>query len=132
GITSQTVVFLCTDIAECYQTLGALHQIWQREVLSFQDYINAPRINGYRGLHTTIIMEGGVRVRCKIRTDQMQVYARKGISMHCFDRTALGVTEYLPWTKRILPLSEDTAERSEDFWSSLQSDILGESMVIHG
>lgn len=132
GITSQTIVFICDDINHCYQTLGALHQTWKRETLSFQDFINSPMINGYTGLHTTIIMGGGMRVRCKIRTTDMQNYARRGVTLRCFDSMMLGVTEYLPWTHRIAPLSQDTTDRSEDFWTSLQSDILGESIMIHG
>jgi len=61
----------------------------------------------------------------------MHTYARKGITTKCFDSEAIGLLEYLPWAERISPLSEDTAQRSEEFWQNLQSDILGESIVIH-
>lgn len=134
GIPDVTVVFICPDIDTCYRTMGALHQLWRRETLSFQDYINAPRINGYRGLHTTVILSEGTRVRCKIRCQEMHAYARRGIAMLCFDRpdSAHGFLDALPWMRRISPLAEDTGDRSTDFWQSLQSDILGESMVIHG
>ena len=133
GITDMVVVFLCTDISECYQILGALHQTHPRETLSFQDFINAPMINGYRGMHTTLILEKGTRVRCKIRTEDMHDYARNGIATLCFDDKAMGVMDYLlPWTEHIAPLSEDTETRSTDFWESLQNDILGESIIIHG
>ncbi len=64
GLSFITIAIECDDIDGCYRALGALHQLWQREVLSFQDYINAPRLNGYQGLHTTIIAEDGTRVRC--------------------------------------------------------------------
>lgn len=131
GLTSMTAVFLCDDIPSCYQVLGALHQDWRREALSFQDFINSSMINGYQGVHTTIILEDGTRVRCKIRTRAMQEYARKGVATQCFDQEALGILRYLPWAQRISPLASDTAERSKDFWESLQSDILGDSIVIH-
>lgn len=131
GLTSITAVFLCDDIPSCYQILGALHQDWRREALSFQDFINSPMINGYQGVHTTIILEDGTRVRCKIRTHAMQEYARKGVATQCFDQEALGILRYLPWAQRISPLASDTMERSKDFWESLQSDILGDSIVIH-
>ncbi len=132
GLSDITVVFFARDEDECYRILGLLHQIWQRETLSFQDFINSPAINGYKGLHTTVILEDGTRVRCKIRTKDMHEYARKGIASRCFDRRAGGVTDYLPWTERIQALSKDTADRSKRFWQSLQSDILGESIVVHG
>ncbi|OIO53504.1 hypothetical protein AUJ46_04875 [Candidatus Peregrinibacteria bacterium CG1_02_54_53] len=127
-----TCAFLCKDISQCYETLGILHQKWQHEILSFKDFINAPAINGYRGLHTTIILEKGTRVRCKIRTKEMQKYARKGVSTLCFDHKAIGIMNYLPWTERIAPLSKDTADKSQEFWDSLQNDILGKSIFIYG
>ncbi len=132
GLPALTCVFLCPDVDACYRTMGTLHQLWKREALSFQDYINAPQINGYQGLHTTVILEDGMRVRCKIRTEEMHAYARKGIAVHCFNRKTRGVMSTLAWTERISPLAEDTKERSSEFWQSLQSDILGESIVIHG
>ena len=132
GISAITIVFICPEILDCFHILGVLHQLWKRESLSFQDFINSPRINGYRGLHTTIILEDGIRVRCKIRTEMMQEYARAGVAKYCFDSKSKGFMSYVDWTQRIAPLSEDTVERSEDFWESLKSDILGESILIHG
>ncbi len=131
GITMLTIVFECVDIDQCYQILGWLHQSWKREVLSFEDFINAPQLNGYRGLHTTIITSDGTRVRCKIRTREMQEYARKGVATVCFT----GKTQFadiLPWTQHLSPLTTDTEGSSNDFWQSLKNDILGESILIHG
>lgn len=133
GVSALNAVFICQNIDTCYQVLGSLHQSWPRETLSFQDYISTPMINGYRGLHTTIILEDGTRVRCKIRTQDMQEYAVKGIASLCFDSAARGVLDYLlPWTQRIATLTKSTSDQSESFWESLQSDILGESILVHG
>jgi GTP pyrophosphokinase len=132
GISAFTTVFICNEVETCYLVLGALHQIWKREVLSFQDFINAPAINGYRGLHTTIILEDGTRVRCKIRTQDMHEYARMGIATLCFKKGTYTLDELLPWTERINSVTQDTEGRSKEFFDSLQSDILGESITIHG
>lgn len=132
GVSTFTVVLTCQSVADCYRVLGALHQTWRREVLSFQDFINSPAVNGYRGLHTTIILEEGTRVRCKIRTDEMQEYARKGVAAICFKPNPGELAANLPWTARISTLADDAEERSQEFWQSLQSDILGESFIIHG
>ncbi len=131
GVSDLGVTIICKDIDACYKALGALHQMWYREQLSFQDFINSPMINGYQGLHTTIILKNGMRIRCKIRSEEMQKYAHKGIATKCFDSEAIGLFEYLPWTEHISALSEDTTEKSQEFWESLQSDILGESITIH-
>lgn len=132
GVSNVTIAVICDSIEGCYSAMGILHQLWSREHLSFQDYINAPMINGYRGLHTTIILDNGDRVRCKIRTKDMHSYARKGVTSICFDSEAMGLQDYIPWTKRIHELSAGTTEQSKEFWRNLQSDILGESIVVHG
>lgn len=131
GLTTMTAAFVCDDVDACYRVLGALHQLWKREILSFQDFINAPQLNGYQGLHTTIIAQDGTRVRCKIRTRTMEEYAHKGIATLCFKGTS-NITEILPWTKHISDLTTDTEGSSNDFWLNLKSDILGASIVIHG
>ncbi len=131
GLSTVTAVFTCPDIDSCYRIMGSLHQLWKREVLSFQDFINGPQINGYRGLHTTIIAHDGTRVRCKIRTKEMQEYARKGVTTLCF-KSDTNIADILPWTKNLRPLAADTEGNSNDFFQSLKSDILGESIIIHG
>lgn len=132
SIPRHTIALICETEDECYTLLGALHQRWPREVLSFQDFINTPVMNGYRGLHTTVIFENGTRVRCKIRTKHMQEYARRGITLYCFGENAEDHISHLPWMQRIAPLAEDTKDRSQEFWDSLQSDILGRSIVVYG
>ncbi len=131
GVSFITVALVCENIDACYRTLGALHQLWKREILSFQDFINAPQLNGYRGLHTTVIMQDGTRVRCKIRTKEMHEYARQGVTTVCF-KGKTEISEILPWTKHLSSLTTDTEGSSNDFWENLKSDILGESIIIHG
>ncbi|MBI3619132.1 HD domain-containing protein [Candidatus Peregrinibacteria bacterium] len=134
GITiPHSVIFVCADRAACYRMLGALHECWKQRAMSFQDFINSPTINGYRGLHTTVILSDGTRVRCKIRTPEMEEYAHKGVTLYCFDpRKRAEIPFLLPWTQRISSVTEDTKGRSQDFWQNLQSDILGEAITIHG
>lgn len=132
GIATIAIAIVCPNIDFCYRVLGALHAEWQREILSFQDFINSPMINGYQGLHTTIILGDGTRVRCKIRTQDMEEYAHRGITTQCFDDRALGMSNYLPWTQRIAAIADDTSDQSEEFWDGLQSDILGSTITAHG
>ncbi|MDD5075198.1 MAG: HD domain-containing protein, partial [Candidatus Peribacteraceae bacterium] len=127
-----TVVLLCDSVPQCYSILGILHQQWPHEILSFKDFISAPAVNRYRGLHTTVILPHGMRVRCKIRTREMHDYARKGITMFCFNRKTTGLRHFLPWAEHISPVSADTAQKSSEFWESLQNDILGRSILIYG
>ena len=131
GTSDHSVVFVCPDVDACYRVLGFIHQLWHREAGSFQDYINSPLINGYRGVHTTVILDDGTRIRCKIRTEEMDIYARRGIAMVCFSSDTAAMHR-LPWIQRLAPLTRDTKDRSEEFWQGLQSDILGESITVYG
>ena len=132
GLFGVSLAVVCTDVQSCYVALGALHQSWHREALTFEDYINDPVINGYKGLHTSVIMDRGVRVRCKIRTPEMQRYAERGITLRCFDNSALGVSSYLPWGDNVAAIAADTMYHSQEFWENLQSDILQDSIMIYG
>jgi RelA/SpoT family (p)ppGpp synthetase len=122
------VAIVVSTVEDCFRVLYLLHRLWQREILSFEDFINTPQLNGYQGLHTTIILQDGRRVRCKIRTAQMDEYSRRGITANCFTGSSARPVDWLAST---LTLSQGL-KRSEEFWNGLQSDILGESMLIHG
>lgn len=133
GSPTITLVLTVETEEECYRVLYVLHHHWQREIGSFQDFIHSARTNGYRGLHTTVITQSGTRIRCEIRTRSMHAYARRGIATACF-RTRHGETPpegKLAWTAFLPLLSAESREKSEEFWESLQSDILGESISIH-
>lgn len=133
GKAEMTAIFVCPDIAACYAVLGQIHQTWPLQRLTFDDYINTPSVNGYRGIHTTIILPNGRRVRCKVRTETMDEYDHLGIAMYCFRHTGDGTEiAQLPWTERISPLAEGTSHQSEAFWTSLQRDLLGEEIVVYG
>ncbi len=133
GKAEVTAIFACPDVQACYTVLGLIHQTWHLQKLTFDDYINAPAMNGYRGIHTTIILPNGTRVRCKVRTETMDVYDRLGVAMYCFRKHKEGEeVAMLPWTERISPLAEGTSYQSQAFWTSLQRDLLGEEIVVYG
>ena len=123
-----SISIVTPSIEDCYRTLYLLHRLWRREVRSFEDFINAPQLNGYQGLHTTVILQDGRRVRCMIRTSRMDRYAHEGILTSCFTESG---TDPLGWLASTLTVTKGLS-RSEEFWTSLQSDILGESMLVHG
>ncbi len=133
GMAQINAVFICPSIDACYTVLGIIHQNWGLQRLTFDDYINAPAINGYRGIHTTIILPDGRRVRCKMRTKAMDAYAHRGVTTNCFGpRDKHHPSHALAWTERISPLAEGTAFQSEAFWTGLQRDLLGTEIVVHG
>lgn len=78
---------------DCYRVLGAVHQRYPPQAGGFKDYIAAPKLNGYRSLHTVVRRlrdeEDPERKQDKwqvlevqVRTDSMNVVAEIGLAAH--------------------------------------------------
>ncbi|MEI7719865.1 MAG: HD domain-containing protein [bacterium] len=70
------------DVADCYRTLGIVHNLWRPLPNKIKDYIAFPKPNGYQGLHTTVFSGDGGMVEIQIRTNEMHQEAQYGIAAH--------------------------------------------------
>ena len=73
---------LVENRAQCYQTLGVLHEAFRAVPSRFRDFISVPKPNGYQSLHTTIRTEENRRVEIQIRTERMEDVADRGVAAH--------------------------------------------------
>ena len=68
---------------ECYTALKLIQEIYEVIPEKYRDYINKPKTNGYRSLHTVILLGSyGLPVEIQIRTRGMHNIAENGETAH--------------------------------------------------
>lgn len=70
------------NIANCYYTLGIIHQEYHPINDKFKDYICNPKTNMYQSLHTTVFGPDDRLVQTQIRTFDMDKIASFGLSTY--------------------------------------------------
>ena len=108
---------IVTTVTDCYLALAAVHREFEPEPFRFKDYVERPKANGYRSLHTTVRDEDGNLFEVQIRTTAMHEAAERGGSAHWRYRTERwgSVDELLPrsrWRRGLEVLRRTTRRRS--------------------
>jgi GTP pyrophosphokinase len=67
---------------DCYQLVDRIHSEFNVLASQYDDYIAAPKPNGYRSIHTTVITLCGFPVEIQIRTLWMHALCEKGPAAH--------------------------------------------------
>ncbi len=68
--------------AQTYRALGLVHSYWTPIPAEYDDYIQYPKPNGYRSLHTAVYDEDGIVMEIQIRTRRMHEEAEQGFAAH--------------------------------------------------
>lgn len=79
ALRSLPVRVLVDSEDECYRILGIIHKHYRPVDGKFNDYIAAPKRNGYRSLHTSVLTAQGDVIHVQIRTREMHAIAELGI-----------------------------------------------------
>lgn len=122
--------------ADCYASLGAVHQMWRPVPGEFDDYIANPKENLYQSLHTSVIGPQGYPLEVQIRTREMHRIAEDGVAAHWTykqDDTegedAL-FDEKLTWLKQLLEWQREMSG-DDEYLDSVKTDILGDQVFIY-
>jgi len=73
---------MVNNLSECYSVLGLVHSLWEPLPSEFDDYIAAPKPNGYQSLHTAVIGLEDKKFEVQIRTFEMHNLAESGDASH--------------------------------------------------
>ncbi|MCP4415977.1 MAG: bifunctional (p)ppGpp synthetase/guanosine-3',5'-bis(diphosphate) 3'-pyrophosphohydrolase [Chloroflexi bacterium] len=119
----------------CYQTLGLVHSLWQPIPHEFDDYIAAPKANGYQSLHTAVIdTKTGENLEVQIRTRRMHDEAEKGVAAHWTykeggKKIPSSVKKRIGNLRELLATLQDNDKVQEDD-DLLESEILAERIYV--
>ena len=67
---------------ECYRCLGIIHRKYPYIQGRFKDFISAPKSNGYRALHTSVMGPKNKKIEIQFRSNIMDQIADFGVASH--------------------------------------------------
>lgn len=124
---------IITDtVADCYNVLGLMHDMFRPIPNRFKDYISTPKPNMYQSLHTTVISRAGIPFEIQIRTFEMHHTAEFGIAAHW--KYKEGITENnkkfedrLAWIRQIID-TQDASNDASDIIRTIKVDLSEEDV----
>ena len=120
-------------VEECYSVLGRIHSIYKPMAGRVKDYIASPKPNGYKSLHTTIIVENQHPLEVQIRTKEMHresefggvcahwLYKEKKDKKSDFDNR-------LTWFRQTIENAKSMS--NEEFIETLKSDLYDGVIIV--
>jgi len=113
------------DVPTCYSVLGIVHSIWPPLPGRIKDYIAAPKSNGYKSLHTTVITQYGEPLEIQIRDERMHVEAEYGLIAHWIYKEKPDLKSAQEWFERLLEWRKEISQGIvgiDDIKKELQMD----------
>jgi GTP pyrophosphokinase len=67
---------------DCYRLIRRVHSEFEVLASEYDDYIAAPKPNGYRSIHTAVVSPRGFTVEIQARTHSMHEICERGSAAH--------------------------------------------------
>lgn len=118
-------------VADCYNVLGYVHDLYKPIPGRFKDYISTPKPNGYQSLHTTVIGRAGIPFEIQIRTAEMHKMAEYGVAAHWKYKQGLDKVDNeqaFAWIRQLLEAQQDT--EAEDFIKAIKVDLFADEVFV--
>ena len=121
-------------VADCYNVLGIIHDMYKPLPGRFKDYISTPKPNMYQSVHTTVIGSEGIPFEVQIRTWEMHMTAEYGVAAHwkyktgSGEGTKAGDEEKFAWIRRLLETQQESD--AQDFFHNLKVDMFADEVFV--
>lgn len=122
---------IVTDIPECYNVLGIIHDMYRPLPNRFKDYIATPKANMYQSLHTTVLGREGIPFEVQIRTWDMHATAEYGIAAHWKYKEGVQkdkMEQRLAWIRQMIE-AQQTSDDVEEIVRMIKNDLSPEDIV---
>jgi GTP pyrophosphokinase len=107
---------LVPTIEDCYTALSIAHSTWEHIPEEFDDYITAPKPNGYRSIHTAVLGPNGKSFEIQIRTHEMHEESERGVAAHWAYKEGKAAANYaakIVFLRQLLDWHRDVANQDE-------------------
>ncbi len=119
------------SLADCYNVLGLIHDLYKPVPGRFKDYISTPKPNGYQSLHTVVIGTEGIPFEVQIRTEDMDHQAEYGIAAHWKYKNGLKGghrEETFAWVRQLIESQQDSD--ATDFIKNVKTDLFADEVYV--
>jgi GTP diphosphokinase / guanosine-3',5'-bis(diphosphate) 3'-diphosphatase len=125
------------SVGECYHVLSIIHQHFVPLEGRLKDYIEKPKENGYRSLHSTVKdLETGIVFEFQIRTDEMNQFAEYGVASHWSyksrnekDAGQFLDPENLKWVSELVELGKEDLSH-EEYLKHVKLDLYNDRIFV--
>lgn len=108
---------IANSTRECYRCLGIIHRRFPYIQGRFKDFISAPKSNGYRALHTSVMGPKNKKIEIQFRSNVMNQIADYGVAAHWKYKDPKSIkekdTKEYKWMHDLVDLMNSSANQDE-------------------
>lgn len=121
-------------VADCYATLGIVHQEFVPVSERFRDFIAKPKTNGYQSVHTTVVGLDNKMIEVQIRTEDMHRTAEVGIAAHWKYKESKGdgseLDNQVKWLRELVEALKNDPKNDAEFMEMLKIDLFQDEIFV--
>jgi GTP pyrophosphokinase len=132
------------DIKDCYAVLGILNDLWAPIPEEFDDYISRPKPNGYKSLHTVVVVDDGRPLEVQIRTKEMHQFSEFGVAAHWryketggsnfsaqeYDEKIAWLRQLLAWKNEVSNVVVDNEQLQREWVEKIKAATLDDRIYV--